>query len=85
MKYFDHEIQLKEGDMVFVYTDGVPEANNSSNELFGDERMLEALNKNADASPDEVLANVREAVDAYVGEAEQFDDLTMLCIKYHQR
>lgn len=85
MKYFDHEIQLKEGDMVFVYTDGVPEANNSSNELFGDERMLEALNKNADASPDEVLANVKEAVDAYVGEAEQFDDLTMLCIKYHQR
>ncbi|MCR4847033.1 MAG: PP2C family protein-serine/threonine phosphatase [Eubacterium sp.] len=85
VKYFDHEIQLKEGDMVFVYTDGVPEANNSSNELFGDERMLEALNKNADASPDEVLANVKEAVDAYVGEAEQFDDLTMLCIKYHQR
>jgi sigma-B regulation protein RsbU (phosphoserine phosphatase) len=63
-------------------TDGVPEATDANKELFGTERMLEALNKNPDAAPEEILRNVRAAVDAFVKDAEQFDDLTMLCVEY---
>ena len=80
--YFDHEIQLSKGDRVFVYTDGVPEATNADVKMFGDERMIEALNLNPAAEPEELLKNVKTAVDEFVGDAEQFDDLTMMCIKY---
>ena len=66
-----------------VYTDGVPEATDANGELFGTERMVEALNTCAEESPEEILRRVRIAVDAFVGDAEQFDDLTMLCIEYH--
>ena len=82
-KYRDHEIQLKNGDSVFVYTDGVPEATNGETQLFGEARMLEALNMNPKASPSELLSNVKKTVDEFVGDAEQFDDLTMLCIKIY--
>ena len=83
VKYFDHEIQLKKGDRVFVYTDGVPEATNADVKMFGDERMIEALNIEPLAEPEKILKNVKTAVDDFVGEAEQFDDLTMMCIKYN--
>ena len=78
----EHSFQLKPGDSLFVYTDGVPEATNAEYELFGTDRMLEALNQQPDADPKEVLTNVRASVDVFVGDAEQFDDLTMLCFKY---
>jgi len=81
-RYREYELQLQKGDKIFVYTDGVPEATNGENELFGTERMLGALNQNAAASPKELLAEVRRDVDAFVGSAEQFDDLTMLSMEY---
>ena len=71
------------GDKLFVYTDGVPEASNAKNELFGTDRMLDALNINKDAAPEEMLENVYRAVGEFVGDAEQFDDLTMLGFVYH--
>jgi sigma-B regulation protein RsbU (phosphoserine phosphatase) len=77
-----HDFVMHPGDSLFVYTDGVPEATNDSDELFGSDRMLTALNENPDASPNDVLVNVRRSVDGFVGEAEQFDDLTMLCFRY---
>jgi sigma-B regulation protein RsbU (phosphoserine phosphatase) len=77
-----HDFVMHPGDSLFVYTDGVPEATNDSDELFGSDRMLAALNENPDASPNDVLVNVRRSVDGFVGEAEQFDDLTMLCFRY---
>ena len=80
--YREYELQLKPGTKLFVYTDGVPEATNQDDELFGNERMLAALNQNRDASPEDILQNVRRAVDSFVGDAEQFDDLTMLCLEY---
>ena len=83
MKYKDYELLLQPGDKLFVYTDGVPEATNSQNELFGTDRMLDALNSNKDASPEEMLENVYRAVGEFVGEAEKFDDLTMLGLSYH--
>ncbi|MBR3474131.1 MAG: SpoIIE family protein phosphatase [Oscillospiraceae bacterium] len=78
----EYELQLKPGDRLFVYTDGVPEATAADNGMFGKERMLAALNESPDGSPDQILRNVRRAVDDFVQGAEQFDDLTMLCLKY---
>ena len=83
MKYTEYELRLQPGAKLFLYTDGVPEASNEAQELFGAERMLTALNEAADAAPTEILKHVRKAVDAFVLEAEQFDDLTMLCMAYH--
>ncbi|MBQ3431670.1 MAG: SpoIIE family protein phosphatase [Clostridia bacterium] len=81
-KYKEYDIQLQPGSKLFLYTDGVPEATNSEKELFGMQRMLDALNAVPEASPRETLENMRSAVDAFVQEAEQFDDLTMVCIEY---
>ena len=55
---------------------------NENVELFGEARMLDALNKNADAEPEELLPAVKASIDEFVGEAPQFDDITMLCFKY---
>lgn len=82
VRYREYEIQMEPGSKLFVYTDGVPEATNADKELFGSERMLTALNEEPDAAPETILKNVRRAVDGFVQEAEQFDDLTMLCITY---
>ena len=82
IRFREHEFQLYPGDSLFVYTDGVPEATNANNELFGNERMLRALNRNPDASPTALLRTVRREVDDFVGSAPQFDDLTMLALKY---
>ena len=82
VKYRPYEIQLEPGSKLFVYTDGVAEATNANEELFGTERMISALNAQPDASPEQLLKNVRAAVDGFVKDAEQFDDLTMLCIEY---
>ena len=82
VNYKEYEIELQPGSRLFIYTDGVPEATSSESELFGTDRMLAALNVDPDASPKEILENVRRAVDGFVKEAEQFDDLTMLCVDY---
>ncbi len=82
VKYKEYEFTLQPGARLFLYTDGVPEATNAENELFGTDRMLDALNEDMQADPQKVLQQVRRAVDAFVGEAEQFDDLTMLCLEY---
>ena len=83
MRFKEHEFILYPGDHLFVYTDGVPEATNAEKELFGSERMLTALNRQPDANPRKVLKHVRQAVDDFVQDAEQFDDLTMLCLEYN--
>ncbi len=82
IKYKDYELTLSPGDKLFVYTDGVREARDKNSGLFGTKRMLEALNEAADVAPEEILKNVSSAVDGFVKEEEQFDDLTMLCIEY---
>ena len=81
-KYQSYQLQLQPGARIFVYTDGVAEATSADTELFGTARMIDALNEVADASAKEIIAKVQSAVDAFTGEAEQFDDLTMLCLEY---
>ena len=78
-----HAFQLAPGDSFFVYTDGVPEATNEQKELFGTERMLEALNRDPDAPPEQVLEQVAQDINRFVDGAEQFDDITMLSFRYH--
>jgi sigma-B regulation protein RsbU (phosphoserine phosphatase) len=82
LKYREYELTLEPGARLFLYTDGVPEATSAEKEMFGTDRMLAALNEDPGASPEEMLGNVRRAVDGFVKEAEQFDDLTMLGFAY---
>ena len=77
-----HSFQMNPGDSFFVYTDGVPEATNGQKELYGSERMLAALNRQRDAQPEQILANVTADINSFVDGAEQFDDITMLCFRY---
>jgi serine phosphatase RsbU (regulator of sigma subunit) len=79
----EHEFKLNKGDTLVVYTDGVPEAANSDYVQYGTDRMLSLLNKNKDVPLDELLANLRTDMDSFVGDAPQFDDITMLALKYN--
>ena len=83
IQYRKSEIQLMPGDSIYLYTDGVTEATDVKNELYGEERLLTVLNANADAAPQSICEKVKADVDAFVGEAPQFDDITMLCLTYH--
>ncbi|MBQ8914206.1 MAG: serine/threonine-protein phosphatase [Lachnospiraceae bacterium] len=83
MPYSQYEFDIEKGGTLFLYTDGCPEATDAHDELFGMERMLEALNKEPDAEPKKLLENMRSAVDEFVGEAPQFDDLTMMAVKLY--
>jgi energy-coupling factor transport system substrate-specific component len=83
LPFREHTFEMHPGDSLFVYTDGVAEANNSTNELYGPERMLSALNRSPQAAPAELLQTVRAEIDAFVGEADQFDDITMMGFCYH--
>ena len=80
-EYSEYEFTLEKGGGLFIYTDGIAEAINLQEELFGPDRMLEALNKDPDAAPKVLLENMKNAVDDFVGEAAQFDDLTMLGLR----
>ncbi len=82
IRYSDYTLQLNPGDQLFLYTDGVPEAANREMELFGMDRMLAALNQAGEQNPTGLLKAVRASVDGFVKDAEQFDDLTMMCLEY---
>lgn len=77
------EFTIGRGDTLFLYTDGVPEANNEAGELLGNDRMLQILNRLPDADPKDVIANMKDGMAGFVKEADQFDDTTMLCIRFN--
>jgi sigma-B regulation protein RsbU (phosphoserine phosphatase) len=81
--YKKHEIQLNPGDMLYLYTDGVTEATNAQIELFGEARLQDALNEKEDATAEDRCKRILADIDAFVGEAEQFDDITMLSVNYY--
>ena len=83
LRYRQYELKLEPGSILFVYSDGLPEATDRNSRLFGTDRTLRALNGVSGEDPEEVLKTVRETVNEFVGEAPQFDDLTMLCLAYH--
>ena len=83
IKFAEHEFKLYPGDKLFVYTDGVTEATNIFNELYGSDRLVEALNKEADASNEVILNRVQKSIDTFTKGAPQFDDITMLGFTYY--
>ena len=83
-KYREYELVLSAGDRLFVYTDGVAEATDSNNNLYGTDRMIDALNKAKDLSSRELLESLHKDIDSFVGLADQFDDITMLSIQIKQ-
>ena len=83
IQFEEHTFELQPGDSIFVYTDGVAEAVDAENHLFGTERMLEMLNREADASPEKILQNTLEGIREFVQDTEQFDDITMMCLQYN--
>ena len=84
MKFRQYEFTLQKGGTLFVYTDGAAEATDANGEMFKTERLLESLNRSPDASPQELLETVRGDIDRFVGDAPQFDDLTMLSVKLNK-
>ena len=80
-RYREYELTLAPGDILFLYTDGVAEATDSANELYGTDRMLEALNSVPGAAPQRLLETVKDSVDRFVGDSPQFDDITMLAFQ----
>ena len=85
IRYRDYELTLQPGDKIFVYTDGVPEANNLDEELYGISRLNDVLNRLVRETPESILAGVRADIDSFADGAKQFDDLTMLCLEYKGR
>ena len=83
LTFKDYIVDIEPGDCLFVYTDGVPEATNREVEQFGTERMLASLNKNKEGSMAELLFGVKRDMDDFVGDAKQFDDITMLGFRYN--
>ena len=83
ISYTERETRLGKGAKIFLYTDGVTEATDTKNELFGFDRLTEALRRCESEDPQEIISSVNKAVKSFVGEAPQFDDLTMMCLCYN--
>lgn len=81
IKYRQNELQLTPGDQIFLYTDGVTEATDKNNQLYGEERLLETVNRNIVMDTRKLCEAVKSDVDQFVGEAPQFDDITMLSVE----
>ena len=81
LKYKEEELKLSKGDILFVYTDGVAEATNAGFELYGTDRMIEVLNNHKNDICDDIIRGVKADIDGFVGDAPQFDDITMLALK----
>ena len=83
VRYRGNELELAPGDAIYLYTDGVTEATDLNTELYGEDRLHTVLEKYKDAAPQVICDEVKRDVDAFVGEAPQFDDITMLALKYN--
>ena len=81
-KFREYELDLAPGDSLFVYTDGIPEAINTTQEEYGTDRLLDVLNRHKDLPQKNILKQVRRDIRYFVGEEDQFDDVTMLGFKY---
>ncbi|MBO5777230.1 MAG: ATP-binding protein, partial [Clostridia bacterium] len=82
IKYRKNELQLTPGDKLYLYTDGVTEATDTENKLYGESRLAEYMNENSKVKADDLLPMLKANIDEFVGEAPQFDDITMLMFDY---
>ena len=81
-KYRAGSLELMPGDLLYLYTDGVTEAMNTAQELYGEERLKRTLDANVSAAPEEIFKAVKKDLDDFVADAPQFDDITMLAMRY---
>ena len=81
--YQQYEAYLDRGDLLYLYTDGVTEATDSAEALYGEERLQSTLNANGDLPPEQLIAAVQKDISDFVGQADQSDDITMLCLKFN--
>ena len=85
-KYKEQKLQLNIGDKIFQYTDGVTEATDKDRQLYGMDRLDHVLNQQClSSNPEETLKLVKADIDAFVGDNDQFDDITMLCLEYTKK
>ena len=85
MKYSAHHQQLDSGDTLYLYTDGVTEAEDSYHNLFGEERLLFCFAGKTDRSPSSIILTIQGSVEAFVNGNDQFDDMTMLCVRWNKQ
>ena len=85
IRYRENTLELMPGDTLYLYTDGVTEATSSAQELYGEERLQAALNEASELPVSQLLPRIKNCIDTFVGDAEQFDDITMLGLHYHTR
>ena len=85
IRYRENTLELMPGDTLYLYTDGVTEATSSAQELYGEERLQAALNEASELPVSQLLPRIKNCIDTFVGDAEQFDDITMLGLQYHTR
>lgn len=85
MRYRVNELQLERGDRIFLYTDGVTEATDNDNKLYGEDRLLEFMTNNRELEGIELLPSLKADIDKFVGTAPQFDDITMLVFDYKEK
>ena len=85
MMYRANEMVLKKGDRIFLYTDGVTEATDKNEALYGEDRLLSYMDKNKNLKAEALLSGLKEDIDLFVGEAPQFDDITMLVFDYKKK
>ena len=83
LNYEENEFTLEEGDALFLYTDGVVEAINDKDELYGEDRLLKVLGNTKDNTSDEIIEKVKNSVSSFSNVPDQYDDITMLCFKFN--
>jgi sigma-B regulation protein RsbU (phosphoserine phosphatase) len=83
IQYKEHELNLKTGDILFLYTDGITEANSNYNGFYGEDRLKETINKYGNESLDRIIENIKNDVYEFCRDENQFDDMTMLILKYN--
>ena len=83
VRYRKNELVLEPGDAIYLYTDGVTEATDLNDELYGEDRLHSILEKYKDETMEVICSEIKKDVDLFAGEAPQFDDITMLALKYN--
>ena len=83
VRYRKNELVLEPGDAIYLYTDGVTEATDLNEELYGEDRLHSILEKYKDETMEVICSEIKKDVDLFAGEAPQFDDITMLALKYN--
>ena len=82
LKYYEEEIKLERGDAIIVYTDGVPEATDPDDAMYGMDRLTACVERCSFETPNDCIEEIRDDIKEFIKGAEQFDDITLMVLKY---